>query len=326
MAVRRFAEEASSWTCPSQIWLIERLWDESHWCIWMIFGWFRMILHLLRWFCQWLRFRTWRQILVPRTATWPQNLVVFWALKAAVRETLLKLKMRVSKRNLRISGVHFLRFHVNFQGCFVQYDPDGLHDEFAKYSVLKQDVWSGSHCNFGSCGSYHPQKCFGERESVVLTELNEVLRPSSIGASAKCWRQSCATASWIGLGESPSAVSINSKNDSGCILFQHCESAVSTGVWNFKGSSWKCLRGSIKSKSDGLWTACECTETSELIFLKIFFQLHETNWSWILQRGLVLHLWPWGVHFRSAESPRGTGDTSGGICVLFFAGEGDVEW
>ena len=93
------------------------------------------------------------------------------------------------------------------------------------------------------------------------------------------------------------------------------------GVWNFKGSSWKCLRGSIKSKSDGLWTACECTGHSELIFLKIFFQLHETNWSWILQRGLVLHLWPWGVHFRSAESPRGTGDTSGGICVLFLLGK-----
>lgn len=42
------------------------------------------------------------------------------------------------------------------------------------------------------------------------------------------------------------------------------------GVWNFKGSSWKCLRGSLKSKSDGLWTACECTETSELIFFKRF--------------------------------------------------------
>ena len=61
-------------------------------------------------------------------------------LKAAVRETLLEAENEGFQKESPLSGVHFLRFHVNFQRCFVQYDPDGLHDEFAKYSVLKQDV------------------------------------------------------------------------------------------------------------------------------------------------------------------------------------------
>ena len=141
--------------------------DDFGW-FWMIlddFGWFRMIsdiccvdfangsgfAHDAKFLCQELQldlkdswnFERWRQL-------WGKH---SW-----------KLKMRGFQKESPLSGVHFLRFHVNFQGCFVQYDPDGLHDEFAKYSVLKQDVWSGSHCNFGSCGSYHPQKWFGERD------------------------------------------------------------------------------------------------------------------------------------------------------------------
>ena len=122
--------------------------------------------------------------------------------------------------------------------------------------------------------------------SVVLTELDEVLRPSSIGAFAKCWRQSCATASWIGLGESPSAVS-KKLYMTACIL-QHCESHSPLGPLR---------QGSIKSKSAGLWTACECTGHSELLGLDFSerFKLGMRAWDKLKldpSGGLVFHLWP----------------------------------
>ncbi len=98
-------------------------------------------------------------------------------------------------------------------------------------------------------------------------------------------------------------------------------------------------RGSIKSKGDGLWTTHECTGHSELLVLLLVrflvFALH-VIWDESMRqidagafRGFGVQplahplILPWGVHVRSAESPRGTGDNSGG---KGFFGWGRRRW
>ena len=87
---------------------------------WMIlddFGWFRMILDLLRWFCQWAQ----ASHMTPNSCAKNCNLTsksrgIFQRWRQLWGKHSWKLKMRVSKEESPLSGVHFLRFHINFQG------------------------------------------------------------------------------------------------------------------------------------------------------------------------------------------------------------------